>query len=169
VRDAIVAVPHPELHVLAPCVHDAPCPALTEPDAWCHEDIGVDLPASLVPVAKAAGLRWQGLTFSYLVLSRDVRQSCTRAADATTYRVVSSPIATKGKRELHLCGSFEGLAAPAWRKVMRLDRHASPGNEVWGRAARGDLLAIAPSVSAARPRVDGMARIERAGLPDRFG
>src|SRR5215472_6890137 len=69
VRDALLA--GGEAHVFAPCLHADRCPALTREGDWCHEDLDVDLPPWLVPVARAAGLRWQRLTFSYLVLRRD--------------------------------------------------------------------------------------------------
>ena len=45
----------------------------TEGD-WCHEDLPIDLPPWVAPLARAAGLRWQRLTFSYLALRRDGRR-----------------------------------------------------------------------------------------------
>src|SRR5688500_10882299 len=54
--------------VFAPCLHAEACPALVKEEDWCHEDVAVDLPKWLVPLARAAGLRFQGLTFSHLVL-----------------------------------------------------------------------------------------------------
>src|SRR5580700_2681488 len=75
VRDAVLSTPatappssRSPVTVFAPCLHAAPCPALARDSDWCHEDLDVDLPGWLVPVAKAAGLRHEGLTFSYLVL-----------------------------------------------------------------------------------------------------
>src|SRR3712207_8562489 len=59
--------------VFAPCLHAASCPMLAIETEWCHEDLAVDLPPWTVPLARAAGLRWQGLTFSYLVLRKDGR------------------------------------------------------------------------------------------------
>src|SRR5258708_1037010 len=51
VRDAVVA--SGGASVLAPCTHAFPCPALATEGDWCHEDLSVDLPAWLVPVARA--------------------------------------------------------------------------------------------------------------------
>jgi SAM-dependent methyltransferase len=170
VRDLVLALPGVKLNVFAPCVHDSPCPILERPDAWCHEDLDVDLPPWLAPVARAAGLRWQGLTFSYLVLRRDERSQVPVADSAKPrhrLRVVSSPVVTKGKRELFLCGPFEGLPGAAQVKVMRLDRHRAPGNEAWDEAARGDVLTLTPAVPAARPRVEVATLVERASPPSR--
>jgi hypothetical protein len=67
VREALRA--EAGLFVVAPCPHAEACPLLTRAEDWCHEDLAVDLPAALVPIARAAGLRWQGLTYSRLALS----------------------------------------------------------------------------------------------------
>lgn len=164
VRDAVLARAGVGLNVFAPCVHDAPCPVLRESEAWCHEDLDVDLPHWLVPVARAAGLRWQGLTFSYLVLRRDGRrQAGPGGPSAARLRVVSSPIVTKGKRELFLCGSLAGAAGVSRTKVMRLDRHRAEANAAWDEAARGDVLELTPGVGAERPRVEGTTRVVRLG------
>src|SRR5260370_40564046 len=54
--------------VFAPCLHAAPCPALVRDSDWCHEDLAVDLPQWLIPVARAAGVRPPRLPISYLLL-----------------------------------------------------------------------------------------------------
>ncbi len=176
VRDALLASPvatgSPALHVVAPCVHDAPCPMLAEPSAWCHEDLDLDLPAWLVPVARAAGLRYEGLTFSYLVLGREpVRAPSVRAR---ALRVVSAPIVTKGKRELFLCGgvSDDGGGLASYVRAMRLDRHATAANAAWERAERGDLVELAPPLVAARPRIEPGTEVKlpsRVDSPSRDG
>ncbi len=165
VRDAVLSAQGIGLSVFAPCVHDGHCPAITQPDAWCHEDVDVDLPSWLVPIAKAAGLRWQGLTFSYLVLrcGGDERRS-HHDDPASPLRVVSSPIVTKGKREMFLCGRFEGAGEPVRLKVMRLDRHRTAANRAWEEAARGDVLSLTPAVSATRPRVDASTSVVKVGV-----
>jgi ribosomal protein RSM22 (predicted rRNA methylase) len=139
VRDRLVA--SGKATVFAPCLHQKACPALATADAWCHEDLPIDLPERVAALARAAGLRWQGLTFAYLVLRKD-----GVSLEATTngaYRVVSAPIVTKGKRELFVCGRGER------RKLARLDRDGSRG-DVWSRAARGDLLALDPMPAGTR-------------------
>jgi ribosomal protein RSM22 (predicted rRNA methylase) len=134
VRDLLA----PEVTVFAPCLHADACPALAQPGDWCHEDLPVDLPPFAVPTARAAGLRWQGLTFSYLVLRSDGRTL------GSGWRVVSDPIVTKGKREAFLCGKA-GPDVPAARlRVQRLDRHAGAPNAAWGELMRGDRVSFAP-------------------------
>jgi SAM-dependent methyltransferase len=157
VRDALLAR-HEGVTVFAPCVHEAPCPALAEEGQWCHEDLDVDLPAWLVPVARAAGLRWQGLTFSYLVLRKDGRSlrsfATTHVPPAALVRVVSGAIVTKGKREAFVCGEVQrdGVQVIARVRAMRVDREASASNVAWTELARGGLLACSPPLDADKPR-----------------
>jgi hypothetical protein len=94
-------------------------------------------------VARNAGLRWQGLTFAYLVLRRDARSLASRHPGAL--RVVSRPLVTKGKRELDLCGEA-GLM-----RVVRLDRDQREANAAYDAAARGAILAIVPSPTPRTP------------------
>ncbi len=169
VRDALLASREHEVTVFAPCLHQAPCPALASEEAWCHEDLEVDLPGWLVPVARAAGLRFQGLTFSYLVLRKDGRSLRTAiGAPATRLaRVVSGPIATKGKHEAFVCGELgagppANEAAVAHRlRLMRLDRDATGKNSAWEEARRGDLLALSEPVDPGRPRLGKTSEVTR--------
>jgi SAM-dependent methyltransferase len=167
VRDALAAA---GASVFAPCLHAAPCPALARETDWCHEDLDVDLPAWLAPVARAAGLRHEGLTFAYLVLrtSGAVLASALPApAGGARLRVVSGPMPSKGKREAFVCGELaSGGAAsgetatgdapalvPGRTRAMRLDRDASPANEAWDRVARGDIVTVQPALDLERPRI----------------
>lgn len=130
--------------VFAPCLHENPCPMLLRENDWCHEDHPIDLPPELVPVAKAAGLRWQGLTYAYLILRNDgrtLRQFVRGAAASDSLRLVSEIRRTKGKSEALLCGQ----RSQGRDSVMRLDREASPANAGWDKLHRGDLVAFTPS------------------------
>jgi len=147
-------------HVFAPCLHAAGCPALSAPGDWCHEDLPVDLPPWLVPVARAAGLRWQGLTFSYLVLTRDGRTLASMSPPgAGRVRVVSDRLVTKGKSEVFLCG--EHAAGVGRVRATRLDRHAGDENRLWDEVIRGDLMRVSPPLDPARPRVDAASALTR--------
>ncbi len=108
-------------HILAPCPHALACPMLVRERDWCHEDLPVDLPPWLVPVAREAGLRWQGATFSYLTLTRTARRS-TAVGSRVRARVVSSPRISKGKCEAFACGAFGGDATGL--RLMQLSRDA---------------------------------------------
>lgn len=142
-RDDLAARGHAPF---APCPHAAACPMLPRPRDWCHEDLPIDLPDWLVPTARAAGLRWERLTFSYLIVTREPREPARGA------RVVRQPSVTKGKRELLLCTEGGALVT-----LTRLDRHASAENSAVERAARGDHL-----VSSATARVEPTTAVELA-------
>ncbi len=156
VRDALAAA---GATIFAPCLHAAPCPALTRETDWCHEDLAVDLPAGLVPVARAAGLRHEGLTFSYLVLRRDgvtLAGAIEAPPRAGRLRVVSGPMPSKGKVEAWVCGQLarqDGVIAAARVRAMRLDRDAAPANEPWDELRRGEVLVTDPALLASKPRV----------------
>ena len=154
------------ISVFAPCLHSSSCPALARDSDWCHEDLPVDLPQWLEPVARAAGLRRQGLTFSYLVLTKGASRlaDALGAARAPRLRVVSDRQATKGKCEAFLCGEFRsdgGVPAVARARVMRLDRDRTAANEDWGELGRGDVVEVNPAPALERPRIDRMTEVRR--------
>ena len=166
VRDALVAA---GATVFAPCLHSAGCPALARESDWCHEDLEVDLPPWLVPVARAAGLRREGLTFSYLVLRKDGRRlgdAVGAAAGVSRLRVVSAAIPSKGKREAFLCGELgdpSGAPAAARVKTARLNRDATHANAPWDRIARGDVVLASPAIERDRARIGRDTHLSLAG------
>ncbi len=144
--------------IFAPCLHAEACPALARDSDWCHEDLSVDLPPWLAPVARAAGLRREGLTFSYLVLHRDGSRLADRVPPApggARLRVVSDAITSKGKLEAFVCGELPGRMGPvaARARLTRLNRDATPENDFWARAKRGDVIVVTPAPELDRPRV----------------
>ena len=154
--------------VFAPCLHAAGCPVLATEGEWCHEDLPVDLPPWVVPLARAAGLRWQRLTFAYLVLRRDARRLVDRAPREPTegsrvhLRVVSELMRTKGKAEIFTCTS-EGHRV----RMRRLDRDAvtagagANASAAWSALGRGDVLTIAGAAPIdERGRVAATAEID---------
>ena len=129
-------------HIVAPCPHSAGCAMLAHPRDWCHDDLDVDLPSWLHPLARAAGLRWQGLTFARVVL----------AAEAVTrppLRVVAPPRDSRGRKERQLCGEFADGSRLRW--VDRLDKHASPANAPFAELRRGDALTLDPPAARVSP------------------
>jgi hypothetical protein len=126
--------------VFAPCLHRERCPMLPLETEWCHEDLPVDLPPWTVPLARAAGLRWQGLTFSYLVLRKDGKVASPRTdrAGQVRFRTVSDLLASKGKAELFVCGQ-DGVR----RRIRRLDRDvASERGIPFVDLRRGDIVTL---------------------------
>jgi SAM-dependent methyltransferase len=129
IRDALVERGR---GIFAPCPPStARCPLLTRERDWCHEDLPLALPAGLAAVAKQAGLRFEGLTYSYLTL----REGASLAEQLGGHaRVVGGPVKSKGKSELLLC------AGGHHHRLTVLDRK---GIEPLA-AARGSVLAIEP-------------------------
>ncbi len=141
VRDRLVAAGVP---VLAPCTHDAPCPLLRRDTDWCHDDLPVDLPPWLHPVARGAGLRWQGLTYARLVLGQ-------APAARPCFRVVAPPRDSRGRKERLLCGTLDGDVL-TW--VDRLEKHASEANAAWATLGRGDGLDLVPAGRRVEPATE---------------
>lgn len=138
--------------VFAPCPHAKACPALAVPREWCHEDLAVDLPEWLVPLARAAGLRWQGLTFSYLVLRRDGAAMTDALPLGRRVRLVSHLLRTKGKTEMFVC-TDEGTRI----KLRRLDRESREGE--LDDVARGDVAVLTGEIDEGG-RLSPAARID---------
>lgn len=141
------------LSIVAPCLHQARCPLLGREGDWCHEDLAVDVPPFLAPIAKRAGLRWEGLTFSYLVLSArsDTRTLGAALTGERRERAVSGLLVTKGKKEIVLCGDpvrgevpAEDPLGPHGARVGRLDRARTDTNGALDELGRGDVVTLGP-------------------------
>ncbi len=156
IRDAILAASR--AHVFAPCTRrNAPCPALADPDDWCHEDRAVTLPPRTAELARLTHLRDGGLKFSYLVLRKSPLPLVE--ADGAAWRVVSTPHAPKGKLELFGCSDAGRIP------IRLLRRNRSDANRTFERAHRGDVLVIdaAPDETRVELERDMKRRPDRAG------
>lgn len=134
IRDALAERGH---GIFAPCPPGtARCPLLLRERDWCHEDLPLALPPALAAVAKAAGLRFEGLTYSYLTLREG---PCLAELLGGSARVVGGPVKSKGKHELFLCaaGHHHRLTVLHRKGIEPID------------AARGSVLAVAPVPDAA--------------------
>lgn len=140
VRDALVQAGGPPF-VFAPCVRRGDCPMLVRPRDWCHESVALELPPELARLARAAGLREQDLTYSYLTLHMEAR-SLRELAPVPLLRIVGGPLRSKGKIEVYVCGD-----APV-RRLRELDRHARRDARRLGDLGRGDLLAVDDAVES---------------------
>jgi len=140
------------LSVIAPCLHHGRCPLLGREGDWCHEDLPVDLPEFLVPLAKRAGLRWEGLTYSYLLLARTPPRLVDLLGTASRReRAVSGLLVSKGKREIVMCGDplrsevpDDDPLGPHGARIGRLDRARSEENERFDSLGRGDVVTVGP-------------------------
>lgn len=143
-------------YVFAPCLHRGSCPLLERERDWCHEQLPLALPQRLAGLARAAGLRSEELSFSYLTLHRAPRSLAELDPAHPLARVVSSPLRSKGKIELAVCGAAET------RKLRRLDRHASDENRALGDVHRGCVLRLPESSEQAATvrAIDAGTRVE---------
>lgn len=121
--------------VAAPCLHQSECPMLSANDRdWCHFYIDWKRPDHLVWLDRISGMDHRHLKMAYLILKRSHGEDQDNRG---RWRVVSSPIVSKGKRELVLCGENGKL-----RKITRLDRDSSEKNRVLDEAGRGDIITL---------------------------
>ncbi|HSK03640.1 MAG TPA: small ribosomal subunit Rsm22 family protein [Kofleriaceae bacterium] len=152
IRDAILA--RGTGHVFAPCTRrGAPCPALADPDDWCHEDRPLRLPPRTAELARLTHLRDSGMKFAYLVLRRQPLGLVPEGGQA--WRVVGVPRPEKGK--LSVIGCSDHGRVP----IRLLRRHRSAANRAVERAERGDVLVVGAAPDEQRVELEAATRVER--------
>ena len=127
VRDRLVA--GNTVRVIAPCTSDGSCPMLRRERDWCHADDALSLPEPLATVARGAGLRFEGLSYAYLTITRAPR------GETNAFRVVGGPIVQKGRTEWHVCHA----PTLARLSVLHRDRDETDRLEALGRGSRVEL------------------------------
>jgi ribosomal protein RSM22 (predicted rRNA methylase) len=131
--------------VYSPCLHGRTCPALVNPDDWCHEERAWEPPAAIQQMDEEVGFIKDALKFSYLLLRTDARTIVERSPQ--TFRMVSELRKLKGDTRAWLCNEL------GRSEVGRLDRAQSPVNSAWDQCQRGTIV-----------RIEGMKRKEGAAL-----
>lgn len=150
-RDALLATN--AAHVFAPCTRrGAPCPALADPDDWCHEDRLVRFPPHTAELARVTHLRDSNLKFSYLVLRKSPAPLVE--AGGAAWRVVSSPHQPKGKLELLGCSDSGRI------QIRLLKRHRNEQTKSIERARRGNVLVIDTPPGDDRLEIQSDSRVE---------
>jgi ribosomal protein RSM22 (predicted rRNA methylase) len=147
IRDAVIT--RETGHVFAPCTRRAaPCPALTDPRDWCHEDRALQLPPNTASLARLTHLRDSGMKFAYLVLRKTPLDLV--AAGDSAWRVVSAPMPAKGKLEVIGCSAHGRIP------LRLLKRNRDARNRDFERADRGDVLIVdaAPADDRVELRAD---------------
>lgn len=139
IRDRLIAR---GLFIVAPCVTQAPCPALASERDWCHD-------AAPAPGAPR-------VDFSYLVVAARGDDD----AEPGRFRIVSDPMKDKGRLRVIGCGSA------GRRELLRLDRDRAAPNVALGDAARGDVVTIGGAVAdRGRVRIASTTSIALARAP----
>lgn len=136
--------------VYSPCLHERSCPALVNPNDWCHEERVWNPPAWIKAIDRDVGFIKDALKFSYVLLRKDGRSIVPRAPDL--YRVVSELRVFKGEKRAWLCNEN---GRP---EVGRLDREWSVTNADLDAWSRGTIV-----------RVDEIVRKEVKGRPSTIG
>jgi len=126
-RDRLLA--DGKLHVLAPCLHEEPCPALVRDRDWCIADLPWEPPPTVREIDRQTGLRKGSLKFSYLVL----RETNAEPSPPGRWRVVSDVLDLKGERRVYLC------AEGRWIVLGHLKRG---GADPFAEIGRGDLVDV---------------------------
>lgn len=131
--------------VYSPCLHEQNCPALVNPDDWCHEERAWEPPASIQEIDREVGFIKDALKFSYLLLRKDGLTIVPRGCE--TFRVVSELRVLKGDKRAWLCNEL------GRSEIGRLDRAQSEANAAWDGCERGTIV-----------RIEGVKRKEGAML-----
>jgi len=140
--------------VYSPCLHEKSCPALVNPDDWCHEERAWEPPSAIQKMDEVVGFIKDALKFSYLLLRKDGNTIVERRSDI--YRVVSELRELKGEKRAWLCNE-QGR-----QEVGRQDRLTSPQNTDLDRWHRGAIVQIERIVRKERAgKVSSLGRIEQ--------
>lgn len=131
--------------VYSPCLHEGRCPALINPDDWCHEERAWETPPGIRKIDQEVGFIKDALKFSYLLLRKDGRTIVPRHPQ--TFRIVSELRVLKGDSRVWVCNELGRV------ELGRLDRARSPGNSAWDDCQRGTIV-----------RIEGLQRKEGSTL-----
>lgn len=120
---------------LSPCLFRGACPALVKDSDWCHAEIPWEPPRLVADLARAAGLHKESLKMTALVFGR-ASEAPACPGDANLFRIVSEPLASKGRQRFMGCG-------PRGRVGLSLQtKHLTESNKRFARLQRGDLVRI---------------------------
>jgi ribosomal protein RSM22 (predicted rRNA methylase) len=143
VRDLLVAR---GVAVRAPCLFRGACPALVRETDWCHAERPIEPPPLVAQLGRAAGLRKEAVKMSYLVLARK-DAPWAEPPPGRAFRVVSEPLASKGRLRYMACG-------PEGRVGLSLqEKHVTDANRRFTSLLRGDVVVV----TGGEPRGDGVA------------
>ena len=125
------------LKVLAPCLHQGPCPMLKwSKRDWCHFYVEWECPKLIRDIDDAIGNKHDYLKMAYMILKKQKSESAEPATGNVAWRVVSSPMNSKGKAELLLCGENARL-----QRITHFDKDLPHRKERHFNAAkRGDII-----------------------------
>ncbi|NJL25977.1 MAG: hypothetical protein HC902_12970 [Calothrix sp. SM1_5_4] len=113
---------------LAPCTHASDCPLLLHSNKdWCHARIALEPPEWFQTLESLLPMKNRTLTYSYLLLSRGVRDEAWRGAA----RVIGDTLEERGKTRQMIC------RGPEREFLSWLHRHGEPARIPSGALLRG--------------------------------
>ena len=123
-------------NISAPCLHQKNCPMLAaNPRDWCHFYIDWKCPQIIRQVDQLIGNKHDYLKMAYMILAISTPPQPSPYKWEGAWRVVSSPLMSKGKREVILCGDCGFL-----KKIDRLNKDRSDTNKSFDHIRRGDII-----------------------------
>ncbi len=126
--------------VYAPCVTQQSCPALSDPEDWCHHSVPWDRPSFIAWIDERTGTIKKSLKFSYIVLTRknqNVADFAFGRRDAVhQIRIVSERFDEKGRTRVFGC--HDG----GRHELVMNTRDKTSSNQAFMKLGRYDLVEL---------------------------
>jgi len=90
--------------VFSPCTRQVGCPALTQEDNWCHNELDWERPAFIKAIDDITGNLRLSLKSTFIILRKDGVTLSDSLKEKNLYRVVSKRFDEKGRIRAFLCG-----------------------------------------------------------------
>ncbi|MBI4212535.1 MAG: methyltransferase domain-containing protein [Deltaproteobacteria bacterium] len=126
-----------DAQVIAPCLHQQTCPmrAANKRD-WCHFYLEWECPKVIRDIDREIGNRHDYLKMAYYILQSGAAAAPLLVkAEQRLYRIVSSPMGTKGKTEILLCGDQGEL-----KRMTEFDKNRDTKQLPFHGVKRGDIV-----------------------------
>ena len=148
-RDALLALGG--AHVVAPCLHQRPCPMRAREGDWCHEARRIEPTPRVAAIDRIVGRRDERALFAYLATAVG---DAAPIHPAASVRITTDTLGSRGKTERLVCRGDGEL-----RLMRLLDREVRDGNRAFLDQDRGSAVAIAPLPANDRISPDCSVRV----------
>jgi hypothetical protein len=133
-RDDLLA--RGRMHVVAPCLHQSPCPMLAREGDWCHEARRIEPTPRVARIDRIVGRRDERALFAFIATAPGAAPA---SPPQPLVRLVTDALGSRGKTERLACRADGEL-----RLMRLLDREATDSNRAFLSADRGAVLSIDP-------------------------
>ena len=124
-------------HVVAPCLHQLPCPMRAREGDWCHEARRIEPTPRVAAIDKIVGRRDERALFAFLATAPGMAPA--RPVEPVELRLVTDTLGSRGKTERLVCRADGEL-----RLMRLLDRETTDANRAFLDAERGDVVTVEP-------------------------